>query len=258
MPTRRIHATEGDDGLALELNALRVDVADLRAKLLTTGTQLDADTGVTDTDYNAVLAAALTAVTSAELARPPSTNGTEVGGNLDLDGKRVYHEHHDGAVMTEQRAHRADLEVARAALATLTAKLDADVLVNDTNYAALHDVAAATLAAVDVVSGEQLAGEPAQLNSAGARVHSSDGDDSMITEVENLTADFALVSAGILGVLTKLDADTGVTDTDYVANNAPAAQTSFGTRRASAGRVVGLPGGTGPTVVPKAPTGSPL
>lgn len=253
MTIRRVHATEADDGAALELNAIKVDILELRTKLLALGTQLDADV-LTDNDYNSTIAADLTAVTAAELIRGQSARGTELGGALDLDSKRVYTARTDGAVVTEHNTNRADAEVVRAAFENLLEKLDLDGTVTDVNYESLWSVVALT--ATTVVQGEQLAGEPAQLNSAGVRVHSSDADDGLMTEVELLAADVALLRTNFIGCLAKLDDDAGVPDNTYEATQTPAALTSYGTRRASAATVAGIPGSTGPVVTP-VPAGDP-
>lgn len=253
MPLRRVHATEGDDGAALELNAVKADVLELRTRLLAIGTKLDADV-LTDNDYNATIAADLTAVTSATLVRGNQANGTEVGDSLDLDGARVYTARTDGALVREHNTNHADAEVVRAAFENLLEKLDLDGTVTDVNYETLWLVVA--LSATTLASGEQLAGEPAQLNAAGARVHSSDADDGLMIEIENLAADVTSLRTNIIGMLAKLDDDGGVPETDYEALQTPAAQTSFGTRRASAATVAGIPGSTGPVVTTN-PAGDP-
>ncbi len=45
-------------------------------------------------------------------------------------------------------------------------------------------------------------------------------------EFNKLVADVAALRAAIVGITAQLDADGGVTDTDYAATNDPAAQTS--------------------------------
>ncbi len=169
-----------------------------------------------------------------------------MGGSLDLDGKRVYTARTDDAVITEFNANKADVEVVRAAFENLLEKLDLDGTVNDTNYEALWIVAALT--SHDVVRGEQLAGEPAQLNSSSQRVHSSSSDDGLLIEIEALAADVTSLRTNLIGCLAKLDDDTGVPDDTYEATQTPAVQTSYGTRRASAATVAGIPGSTGPVV----------
>lgn len=251
---RRAHATEGDDALAIELNALLVDHADIRTQLLAAGTQLDADAGVTDTDYNANIAAALAANAQLTLVRGNLANGTELGDAVDLDGDRVYTARTDGALIREFNAAQAQVESIRAAFVVMLAQLDLDATVTDTDYEANNTVA--SLTSNQTVAGEQLAGEPAQLNAAGVRVHSSDADDGLLTEVEALVVDVALIRTNLIAALVQLDADGGVTDTDYEANNTPAAVTSFGTARTSAATLNAIPGATGPVVTP-VPAGDP-
>lgn len=48
------------------------------------------------------------------------------------------------------------------------------------------------------------------------------------TELNKMVADITALRAAIVGITAQLDADGGVTDTDYAATNDPAAQTSTG------------------------------
>lgn len=253
MTIRRVHATDGDDGAALELNAIKADILELRTQLIATGAQLDTDV-LSDNDYESTITSDLGSVTSAELIRGHLARGTEVGGSLDLDDKRVYTVRTDGAVVVEHNANRADVEVVRAAFENLLEKLDLDGTVDDDTYETDNGVTALT--ATTVVQGEQLAGEPAQLNASGVRIHSSVADDALMQEIENLAADVTAIRAGLITCLQQLDDDAGVPDDTYEASNTPAAQTSYGMRRASAATVAGIPGSTGPVVTP-VPAGDP-
>jgi hypothetical protein len=105
-----------------QLNAVRVDLIALRAKMITFVAKLDADAGVTDTNYAALWTPAALTATAA------ITTLAQV------------------AVMVNQ------LIVDRAALAAtyagILAKLDADGTVNLTTYLATHAAAAPTAGAM--------------------------------------------------------------------------------------------------------------
>jgi hypothetical protein len=103
-----------------------------------------------------------------------------------------------------------DLQGIRASLVGMSAKLDADVLVNDTDYNS-NDPAALTTV-------QTVCDGPRGLSSGGV----------LDTEWHALTAtwlaDMTAIRAALVAMTAKLDADTGVTDIDYNSED-PAALT---------------------------------
>ncbi len=245
MPTRRVHATEADDAIATELNAFKVDTAALRATLLALAAALDADV-LAKSDYVTITTAALTSVTTTALIRASSARGTELGGATDLDGKKVYSSRADGAEIAQHNASRTDVTGLAAGLAALLGNLDADGTVDTDTYAATYAVTMTALAVVWFP--EPPAGEPDQLNSAGARLHSSDADNGLGLEVEALGVNATSIRTSIVGTLQTLDDDAGVPLDTYEALYTPSAMTGYGVRRASGGAVAGIVGGLGPVV----------
>ena len=245
MPIRRVYATEADDAIATELNAIKVDTAALRTKLLAIAAALDADV-LTKNDYVTITTAALTSVTTAELIRASSARGTELGGATDLDGKKVYSSRADGAEIAQHNASRTDLAGLNAGLTALLGNLDADGTVDTDTY---EDDHAQTMTSNPVVKvSEAPAGEPAQLNAAGSRMHASDADDGLGVEVESLGVNATSIRSGIIGTLQTLDDDAGVPLDTYEALYTPDAMTGFGVRRASGATVAGIVGSLGPVV----------
>jgi hypothetical protein len=111
--------------LLAQLNALRVDLIAIRASLITAYAKLDADAGVTDTNYGTVAApAALTAVTITDLSA--------------------------AATLINQLV--VDRAALRTSLGLALAKLDADATVNLTTYAATHAAAAPTAGSLTALS----------------------------------------------------------------------------------------------------------
>lgn len=51
--------------------------------------------------------------------------------------------------------------------------------------------------------------------------------DNLRTQFNAAVADIAALRAAVVGITAQLDADAGVTDTDYAANNDPAAVTGL-------------------------------
>jgi len=190
---------------ALELRDFMADsLADLtkyHAAFGTIVTQLNADAGVTDTDYAAP--AALTAdQQSVDFeARNP------VAPLVVIDVLNL---------LAHSAAYLVDLGVIRTAFAALTAKLDLDATVTDTDYNAL-DLAALTVVAQD-------AGDINVRPSPQAKLSAAD-----ITAIQVysalVVADLAALRAGLVALTAQLDADAGVTDTTYASGNDPAAAT---------------------------------
>ncbi len=116
-------AIVSSSGLIAQLNALVVDDAAIRAKIITALAKLDADAGVTDTNYAALWTpAAMTGAAITTLAQAP-------------------------ALVNKLVADRAAL---RAALVGAYAKLDLDGTVNLTTYAATYTPVAPTAGTMSV------------------------------------------------------------------------------------------------------------
>lgn len=49
------------------------------------------------------------------------------------------------------------------------------------------------------------------------------GSPSLATVLRDMADDFTAIHASVVGITAQLDADAGVTDTDFAANNDPAA-----------------------------------
>ena len=58
---------------------------------------------------------------------------------------------------------------------------------------------------------------------SGLTPNKSAGTPSLATILREIADDFTAIHASILGITAQLDVDTGVADTDYAANNDPAA-----------------------------------
>jgi hypothetical protein len=163
------------EAMIANANLLVTDITDSRTKFIAALTALDGDTGVTDTNYVATQSPAALTVASI-------TNSANLVALLN--------------------AGNVDLAALRAKMITLLAKLDADTLVGDTNYAALWTPAALTGATITT-----------QAQAA--------------TQFKALVADRAALRATWAGILAKLDADSGVTLTTYLATHAAAAPTTI-------------------------------
>ena len=115
--------------LVAQLNAIRADLVALRAKIITATAKLDADAGVTDTNYTALWTpAALTSAVITTLAQAAA----------------------------QVNALVADRAALAATYAGILAKLDADATVNLTTYLATHAAAAptaGTLTALSTIAG---------------------------------------------------------------------------------------------------------
>lgn len=65
----------------------------------------------------------------------------------------------------------------------------------------------------------------------GERVQGSSGDDAVLTEMNALRDDLTVLKAAYDATLAKLDADAGITDTDYAATNPSVAGDAVGLTR---------------------------
>jgi len=118
-------------------DAILTDLTGVKAAIAAMTAKLDADAGVTATDYNAEDMGALTvvALTPTEIeARNP------VAGMLSAGSVAELHTHSALVV--------ADLAAARASIVAITAKLDADGAITATDWASSVDPAAATITAL--------------------------------------------------------------------------------------------------------------
>ena len=161
--------------------------------------QLDADAGVTDTDYAATWDVTLTLDEADQVEARNPVAPLLIAGVSVLQADTIL----------------TDLTAVKAAIAGINAKLDADAGVTDTDYASTWDMSALTVTALDesdVEARNSVAPMLTVASFAAIRAHSA-----------LVVADLAAVRAAIVGITAKLDADGGVTDTDYAANNDPAA-----------------------------------
>jgi hypothetical protein len=196
LPTRLGNAGEGWHGdLAVALkhsigsmvllgNAEKASINDLLDKL-------DTDTGVTDTNYSSTLTIAATDVGLA--------NRLEAGNGGALWGG-------DAGIISRQTLIDLIniLNEARISFNDLLDKLDADVLVNDTNYSSTLTLASAAVSAVN-----------AEAMNGGRSLHTDEGV-ALRTILLNVIALANEVKAAQNDLLTKLDADTGVAATNYL------------------------------------------
>jgi hypothetical protein len=186
--------------LAAFFEQVIVDIREQMAALAGIHAQLDADATVGDTDYASSNDPAAQTALEALLSFQRGLGGS---GMKDTD----YHAF-TAAVL-------ADLTAIRGAIVATTAKLDADSGVTDTNYASTLNPAALTVTAdtfSDFETRNPVASFAAPSDYASIRTFSGECE-----------ADVAALRAAIVGITAKLDADGGVTDTDYAANNDPAA-----------------------------------
>jgi hypothetical protein len=108
-----------------------------------------------------------------------------------------------------------DIGNLRAAIVGVTAQLDADATVTDTDYNA-SDPAASTAVIADVDHG------PVGRGLGSIQLL----DTTYHTFTTDAVADIAAMRAAIVAVTAKLDADTGVTDANYASTWDPAATTA--------------------------------
>jgi len=252
------HASDGDNALIDQLNLLVDDVNEF----LTNGwnlmlTQLDGDATLSDADYNSLLAVTSAAVGLVRSGNRPNTLKTLVApgatrGASSLAAtvtRRTFGSHGDGALQTEVNAVQAAVQSLGDNFPTFIAKLEADSAASDYDPTL---PAAATSAPAQ--RGVSTAADPSELGgtggaganarqpegsgtrqvdpNSGARQFHVDADDTFLAIVNECRADLVALlgvtgapGTGLIGVLELLDADAGVAETDYEANNTPAAAT---------------------------------
>ena len=108
-----------------------------------------------------------------------------------------------------------DLTAIKAAIAAITALLDADTGVTDTDYAANNDMGALTVVALTETEIEARSPVEPMLSFAS---FGEIRDHSVL-----VVADLAAVRAAIVGITAQLDLDAGITATTFAATSDPAA-----------------------------------